>query len=110
VSGARYGVRDWLVQRASAAYMGIYTLLLLWQLWRGPLTYAAWHGLFQSAPMRYGTLIFALCLYLHAWVGVRDIFMDYFKPTWLRLLAEALSLIALVWYLVWTVAILWGKG
>ncbi len=108
VSGARYGVRDWLVQRVSAVYMAVYTLVLLTLLARQPITYASWHGLFEPAPMRYATLLFALSLYLHAWVGVRDIFMDYLKPTWLRLAAEAASILALVLYAAWTVNILWS--
>lgn len=109
VSGARYGVRDWLMQRVSAVYMAAYTLALSALLARGePLAYANWRGLFDSAPMRYATLLFALCLYLHAWVGVRDIFMDYLKPTWLRLAAEAASVLALVLYAAWTVSILWS--
>jgi succinate dehydrogenase / fumarate reductase membrane anchor subunit len=108
VSGARYGVRDWLVQRVSAAYMAVYTLVLFALLARQPISYASWRGLFESAPMRYATLLFALSLYLHAWVGVRDIFMDYLKPTWLRLAAEAASILALVLYAAWTVSILWS--
>lgn len=108
VSGARYGVRDWLLQRISAVYMTVYTLMLLALIVRQPLDYANWRGLFESAPMRYATLLFALSLYLHAWVGVRDIFMDYLKPTWLRLAAEAASILALVLYAAWTVSILWS--
>jgi succinate dehydrogenase / fumarate reductase membrane anchor subunit len=38
---------------------------------------------------------------------MRDVFMDYLKPTWLRLSAEAVSILALVLYSVWTVSILW---
>jgi succinate dehydrogenase / fumarate reductase membrane anchor subunit len=35
--------------------------------------------------MRVATLLFAASLAWHAWVGVRDIIMDYIKPTGLRL-------------------------
>jgi succinate dehydrogenase / fumarate reductase membrane anchor subunit len=42
-------------------------------------------------------------------VGVRDIIMDYVKPTGLRLLLQALAGTALVFYLVWSVSILWGR-
>lgn len=110
VSGARYGVRDWLVQRISAVYMAVYTLVLMALLAREPINYTNWRGVFEAAPMRYATLLFALSLFLHAWVGVRDIYMDYLKPTWLRLAAEAASILALLMYTMWMVSILWSAA
>ena len=108
VSGARYGVRDWLVQRVSALYMALYTLFMLALLLNQPLSFSRWQDLFQSSPMRYATLLFALSLFWHAWIGVRDICMDYLRNTGIRLLAEALSILALVAYSGWTIHILWG--
>jgi succinate dehydrogenase / fumarate reductase membrane anchor subunit len=58
--------------------------------------------------MRVATVLFALSLLLHAWVGMRNIFMDYIKPTGLRLALYAAVILALLWYGVWIVQILWG--
>ena len=55
------------------------------------------------------TMLFFLALLYHAWVGIRDIVMDYVKPTGLRLLLQSLVGTALVFYLVWSVSILWGR-
>ncbi len=54
-------------------------------------------------------MLFFLALLYHAWVGVRDIVMDYIKPTGLRLALQFLVGAALVFYLVWSVSILWGR-
>jgi len=109
VSGAHYGVRDWLVQRVSAVFMAGYTLLLLTSLLMQPaLDYAGWCAVFRPGWMRYATLLFALSLYWHAWIGMRDIFMDYLKPTGLRLAAQTAVILSLLLYGVWTVNILWG--
>ena len=35
--------------------------------------------------MRVATLLAMLALIYHAWVGIRDVLMDYIKPTWMRL-------------------------
>jgi succinate dehydrogenase / fumarate reductase, membrane anchor subunit len=43
----------------------------------------------------------------HAWVGVRDILMDYVKPDGLRLALQVLTLLVIAAYLGWTVQILW---
>jgi succinate dehydrogenase / fumarate reductase membrane anchor subunit len=57
--------------------------------------------------MRVATLLFAVSLAWHAWVGVRDIFMDYVKPDGLRLALHVLVALVLAAYLGWSVEILW---
>jgi succinate dehydrogenase / fumarate reductase membrane anchor subunit len=48
-------------------------------------------------------------LVVHAWVGMRNIFMDYIKSTGLRLTLYALVILALLAYGAWAVQILWGR-
>jgi succinate dehydrogenase / fumarate reductase, membrane anchor subunit len=57
--------------------------------------------------MRVATLLFAVSLAWHAWVGVRDILMDYIKPDGLRFVLQVFTLIVIAGYLGWTVQILW---
>ena len=109
VSGAHYGLRDWLVQRFSAVIMLAYSVTLIaYVVMHQPLHYAMWHALFSHASMRYFTLLFALSLYLHAWVGVRDILMDYVRLTWIRLSLQVATIVVLVLYAMWIVTILWS--
>lgn len=111
VSGARYGVRDWLVQRISAVVMAVYSIVLLCLLLTAPVTdYTGWRAVFQPEWMHYTTLLFALSLFWHAWIGMRDIFMDYLKSTGARLLAQAVVVLLLLAYALWTVNILWRLG
>ena len=108
VVGAHYGLRDWLAQRVSAVLMAVYTLLLVVVLFRNtPLTYAAWKDLFAQGWMRVATLLFAASLAWHAWVGVRDILMDYVKPDGLRLTLQVLVLLVIASYVGWAIQILW---
>lgn len=109
VSGAHYGLRDWLMQRITGIVMALYSLFLAaFLLTHQPLQFAEWSGLFQNQWMRLASLLFLLSLYLHAWVGVRDILMDYVHHTALRLTAEALVILALVGSTAWSVQILWS--
>jgi succinate dehydrogenase / fumarate reductase membrane anchor subunit len=108
VVGAHYGLRDWLAQRITAALMAVYTIVVLAMLLGGPpLTYAAWKELFASGWMRVATLLFAASLAWHAWVGMRDILMDYVKPDGMRLALQVLVLLTIAAYLGWTIQILW---
>ena len=108
-TGAHYGVRDWLAQRFSAVLMLLYTLFLLTYLaLHQPINYTSWHGLFQQEGMRFFTLLFALSLFVHAWVGVRDVLMDYVRATWLRLSLQVATITVLLLYTMWTVSLLWS--
>jgi succinate dehydrogenase / fumarate reductase, membrane anchor subunit len=108
VTGAHYGMRDWLAQRITAAIMAVYTVIVVVVLLsRQPTQYGAWRDLFAQGWMRVATLMFAVSLAWHAWVGVRDILMDYIKPDGMRLGLQVFTILLLAAYLGWTVQILW---
>jgi succinate dehydrogenase / fumarate reductase membrane anchor subunit len=107
--GAHYGLRDWLAQRVTAVIMIVYTVIILSTLASLPqMDYWQWKVLWQTPLVRYATVLFMASLLLHAWIGVRNIFMDYIKDPALRLTLYVLAISALFWYAVWFVQILWG--
>jgi succinate dehydrogenase / fumarate reductase membrane anchor subunit len=109
VTGAHYGLRDWLAQRVTAAVMAVYALVVAGLLLRLPsFGYDTWNELFSGNVMRTFSMLFLLSLFYHAWIGVRDIVMDYVKPAGIRLLIHVLVILALVLYVIWSVQILWG--
>jgi succinate dehydrogenase / fumarate reductase membrane anchor subunit len=108
VVGAHYGLGSWLAQRITAVVMALYTVVLLVVLFRtAPMDFAAWKAFFAQGWMRVGTLLFAVSLAWHAWVGLRDILMDYARPAGLRFALEVLSILLIAVYLGWAVEILW---
>lgn len=108
VTGAGYGMRDWLVQRVTAVIMSVYTVIVLAVLLGGvPISYAVWKDLFTQGWMRVATLLFAASLAWHLWVGVRNILMDYVKPDGLRLTLQVMVLLTIAAYLGWAIQILW---
>ena len=109
VTGAHYGLRDWLAQRITAVFMVVYiTVLAALITINPPQDYAAWSDVFKHSWMRIATFLFFAALFWHAWVGVRNVLMDYVKPTAVRLTLQILVIIALLAYLVWTAEILWS--
>ena len=108
VVGAHYGARDWLAQRITAVIMAVYSVIVvLVLLTNTPITYGVWRDLFAQGWMRVATLLFMASLAWHAWVGVRDILMDYIKLAGLRLALEVLVLLTIAAYVGWTIQILW---
>jgi succinate dehydrogenase / fumarate reductase membrane anchor subunit len=108
IVGAHYGSGDWLAQRITAAIMALYTVVALFVFAsRSPFTYESWRALFSSGWMRVATLLFFVSLAWHAWVGARDILMDYIKHDGLRLALQVLTILLLAGYLSWVIEILW---
>lgn len=109
VTGAHYGLRDWLAQRVTAVVMAVYAVVVAVYLSLQPdFGYDTWVYLFSGNVMRTFSLLFLLSLFYHAWIGVRDIVMDYVKPAGIRLLIHVLVILALILYVIWSVQILWG--
>ncbi len=109
VVGAHYGLRDWLIQRITAVVMAVYSVAVGgYLLLQNHLDYDVWTALFSGQAMRSFTLLFLLSVFYHAWVGIRDIVMDYVKPAGVRLMIHSLVILALVLYTIWSVQILWG--
>ena len=109
VVGAHYGLRDWLAQRVTAVLMALFTVVLLAQvlLTKQPLGYELWAGIFSQQWMKFVTFATIIALAYHAWVGVRDIWMDYVKPVGLRLTLHVFTLVWLVGCAGWAIQVLW---
>jgi len=108
VSGSHSGLNLWLVQRASALVMALYLpLFAIYALSAGALDYAAWHALFVPLAAKVATLLFVVALLFHAWIGLREIFIDYLHPMAIRLPVLFLFAVLYLGCLVWAADILW---
>jgi succinate dehydrogenase / fumarate reductase membrane anchor subunit len=113
VVGAHYGIGDFLAQRITAVILAVYTVILFVGLLAMPaFTFENWRGLFSfhvfALPVGQvlATLAFVALVY-HAWIGVRDIWMDYVKPVGVRLLLHVLTILWLVGALAYFAQIIW---
>ncbi|WP_136253904.1 succinate dehydrogenase, hydrophobic membrane anchor protein [Onishia niordana] len=105
----RSGLSDWLIQRASAVILALYTLFIVGYLLLHPnLDYATWSGLFGATWMRIFSLLAFVSMAAHAWIGLWTVTTDYIKPTGIRISAQAVIILAIFVFLVWGVQVLWG--
>jgi succinate dehydrogenase / fumarate reductase membrane anchor subunit len=108
--GAHYGWQDWLAQRVTAVIMAVFSVVIFaYVMVKGGVSYQDWKDLFSSQLFRVLTLLFFLSVYYHAWIGIRDVLMDYIKPVGIRLTLQVMVLLALVAFTIWSIAILWGQ-
>ena len=109
VVGAHYGLRDWMAQRVTAVLMALFTLIVLAQVifTKGAIGYDKWAGIFSAQWMKTLTFVVILALLYHAWVGMREILMDYVKPAGIRLAVQIFSIVWLVGCAGWAIQVLW---
>ncbi|MDR5734833.1 succinate dehydrogenase, hydrophobic membrane anchor protein [Caballeronia sp. LZ025] len=108
VVGAHYGLGEWLAQRITAIVAAVYTLVLL-VLFFGArnFSYEGWASIFAMQWMKLATFVALLSLFYHAYVGMRDIWMDYVKPVGLRLFLTVLTVLWLIGCAGYAAQILW---
>ena len=108
VVGAHYGTSDFLAQRSTAILMALFTVVLLVRfLIGGPVGYEMWADIFAPQWMKFLTLALFVALGWHAWIGVRDIWMDYVKSVALRLSLQVVTIVWLVGCIGWGIQVLW---
>lgn len=109
VTGSHSGTGWWLAQRVSAVVILLAGGALSAGYWlSAPLDYATWHSAFQATWIKLLAWLLVASLCLHAWVGLRDVLMDYVKPLVLRLALDVLVTLVLIMSVVWVSMILWG--
>jgi succinate dehydrogenase / fumarate reductase membrane anchor subunit len=76
-------------------------------LTKGDIGYDKWAGIFSSQWMKAITFTVILSLAYHAWVGMRDIWMDYVQPVGMRLVLQIFTLVWLIACMGWAIQVLW---
>jgi succinate dehydrogenase / fumarate reductase membrane anchor subunit len=107
VRKALTGLRAWLLQRISAVYMLLFIVFFLSHfVVDPPHSYLVWRSWMISPGVSIATFVFFAALSLHAWVGVRDVLLDYVHPLALRVSALAFLGIGLMALAGWVMRIL----
>jgi succinate dehydrogenase, hydrophobic membrane anchor protein len=102
------GLRAWLVQRASAVYMLFFIVFFLVHFAVDPPhSYPLWRTWMTSYSMSVITTVFFAAVLAHAWVGLRDVILDYVHLVAVRVCVLALLGFSLVAMGVWMMRILW---
>lgn len=91
------GMKAWLIQRFTGIYIGLFALMMSVVLWRaGPLNYSVWVALFSQPWLQITLSLFVIALLYHAWIGLRDIILDYIHPIAIKMLIMSLIVLMLL--------------
>lgn len=104
------GLKDWLIQRVTAVYLGCYFVFLAVYILAHPqLAYYQWQSLFACLWFKIATISAFSAFIAHAWIGIWTVTTDYITCTALRLTVQMAVALGLFAQLVWGVMIVWGQ-
>lgn len=107
MSRRAHGLRAWLLQRFTAVYLLLFLAYLAVHFGRAPVAdFAAWRAWLADPLVNLATGLFVLSLLIHAWVGIRDVLMDYITHTGLRVMLFATVALTLAGCGLWVLRIL----
>lgn len=105
------GLRAWSLQRLTAIYLGIYLVVFFAMLIvSAPANHVDWTAWLAGPLSSLATMLLVLSLLLHAWIGVRDVLIDYVKPIAIKATLLSFILLYLVGCGLWAAKILLAGG
>ena len=111
LTGASYGLGSWLWQRITAVLMLIGSIVFF-----GFVAYLAlnvnshmssWQTAFNCVFVKTVVQIFFVAVLIHAWVGIRDLWMDYIQSTSVRLTLHTLTILWLTGSFIYSIKVIW---
>lgn len=89
------GLRPWIIQRISAAYIAVFVIYFPLSIYLiSPVTAQSWHNWVASPINNIALGLFLIALLWHAWIGIRDVILDYVFNVVVRMMA--LTLVAML--------------
>ncbi len=111
MSVSRNGLYPWLLQRATAIYMVVFLVFVaVGAAVRDVGDYQVWRAFILHPLVASACGLFLLALLAHAWVGVRNIVMDYISGLVARLVVYTLVVGTLFGFGAWAMWVLFGAG
>jgi len=101
------GLRAWVLQRITAVYLALFLVLVAFRwLPQPPGTHEEWRSWLADPWINVAVLVFFASLLLHAWIGIRDVVIDYVHPFGARLVLLTLTGVGLVGCGLWALQVL----
>lgn len=103
---ASSGLRSWLGQRLTAVYIVVF-LVIFTVVWGGEtITFESWRAWVTHPAANIALLLFVFALLIHAWIGGRDVIIDYAKSVAVRHVLIIVFALGLIIMGLWTLRIL----
>lgn len=107
-SFGRNGVHDFLLLRATAIILTLYTIYIVGFCAFTDISYLSWTQFFGSIFTKVFTMLALVCILIHGWIGLWQVLTDYIKCSKLRGTLQLVVIVALFGYFFSGLFVLWG--
>lgn len=105
------GIRPWIVQRLTAVFMALVLVVVTFKILAGGTAdFVSWHTWMASSAWNTVIILFWLAVFAHAWIGIRDVIMDYISPDGLRFAVLSIFGLYLIAMTIWMMKIFFMAG
>ncbi|WP_120510417.1 succinate dehydrogenase, hydrophobic membrane anchor protein [Photobacterium salinisoli] len=105
----RNGVHDFILIRATAIILTLYTIYMVYFFAFGPeLNFETWTAFFSKLSTKVFTMLALASVLIHGWIGMWQVLTDYIKPAFLRAGLMFAIVAVLFVYLLSGFFIVWG--
>ncbi len=109
---AGHGINSWLQQRITAVLMLVAIIVLFVFMFLAnkiiDANFITWQQFFSFTFVKIFTQITIFGVVLHAWIGMRDVVMDYVKSYGARVTMYTMVIVWLVGSFIYSAVILWA--
>lgn len=102
------GTQDWLLLRASAIIIALYTFYIVSFIVTTDLNYTVWRTFFAFPITKIFTILTLISILIHGWIGLWQVLTDYVKSIALRLSLQLFFILILMTYLIYGTIVVWG--
>jgi succinate dehydrogenase / fumarate reductase membrane anchor subunit len=115
LSLTRSGLSDFVVQRATAMFLTVYSVYVMGFFILTPtIDFTVLSEFFGGLVMQIASTIAILATLAHAWIGLWTIGTDYLRPahvggnaTSIRVIYQGVCILAMFVYFVWAISLIW---
>lgn len=101
------GLKAWVIQRVTAVYIALYVLyMVLFFSFSPPAGVESWRLALASPVSSMAALLFFAALLMHAWIGIRDVLIDYVHALPARVVLLSIFAIGLVGTGLWVAQVI----
>jgi len=96
------GLRPWIIQRISAAFIALFVVYFAFSIYHfEQFDFATWYLWLAWPAHNIAMGLFIIAVLWHAWIGIRDVILDYVHPVVLRMLLFTVVMSVLIGSGLW---------
>jgi succinate dehydrogenase / fumarate reductase membrane anchor subunit len=102
------GIKSWFIQRLTSIILLSYIVFIFYKCSKTDFNFEQWSIIFSDYYTKIFSLATVVSILIHAWIGLWTVTTDYLNSIYIRISAQFSIFLLLLFYLAWSIKILWS--